>query len=430
MFDLSRTCFVRTFSLAALILLCLAPAAQSQPVDASAIRIVGCDEPVQSHKRGLCANHLYPQDFRAIAPGVSWWYNWFYRPEEVPPPGVSFEYIPMAWGNRPGDLSGLEQYLAAGHKPRAVFAINEPNLKGQAFIDPRETADLYGKIKSIADKYAIPVVGPHMALGSATPDSITALDPLSNQQTTYTFMVPFLKAFLYYAGKTDVPAVAFHTYGNSGELHWAVGAMHKEFNRPLWITEFAQWKNSNDQEARKYLIEATDFLERSPDVAGYSWFKERVDGNRAISLFTDKPGELTAMGKAYVAMPVHDRDLYYRIPGRLEAGKYVAVENAEVRPLPADKGLLDMVSTKPDAWIDYNIQVDAGGDYQVIVQAGAKPGKIRIMRGNDLLASADSTAANSQPPALAVKLSAGPQTIRVRLDSADQSIHSITFTKD
>lgn len=405
-------------------------AAAAHAGDDAAIRIVGCADPVQSHKRGICANHLDAPDFAALAPGVSWWYNWFYRPEQAAPSGVAIEFLPMAWGDRPGDLSGLEAYLAAGHKPRAVLAINEPNLRGQAFIPPRQTAELYAKIKDIADKYGIPVVGPHMSLGSAKPDSITALDPLTNQQTTYGFMVPFLKAFLYYAGKTDVPCIAFHTYGNIGELHWAVGMLHKEFNRPIWVTEFAQWKSADESDERKYLIRATDFLERSPEVVGYSWFKERVDKNKTISLFTDKPGELTTLGQAYVAMPVHDHDVYYRVPGQLAAGRYAALQDAEVQPLPREEGLLDMVSTKAGAWLDYNIQVDAAGSYQVVLTAGGKPGKIDLMQNGDLLASVDSGGDSSAALKIFARLSAGAQTIRLRVAAADQTIHSITFTKD
>ena len=123
--------------------------------------------------------------------------------------------------------------------PRAVLAINEPNLKGQAFSSPEKTAALYGKIKTIADKHQLPVVGPHMALGSGADSSIQAFDPIDKKDVVYTFMVPFLKAFRHFAGQTEVSATACHTYGNIDELRWAVGLLHKEFNRPVWVTEFA-----------------------------------------------------------------------------------------------------------------------------------------------------------------------------------------------
>src|ERR1700677_865370 len=102
------------------------------------------------------------------------------------------KFIPMAWGR--GGAAGA---AAGGNGARAVLAINEPNLKGQAFMTPEATAKLYKQIKAAAGN--TPVVGPNMALGSATGDSITAVDPFSKQKMTYTSMEAFLKAFYFYA---------------------------------------------------------------------------------------------------------------------------------------------------------------------------------------------------------------------------------------
>lgn len=151
----------------------------------------------------------------------------------------------MVWGNDAQRLEGLQKYLAAGHKPRAILALNEPNLKGQAFITPEESALAYKKIKAVADHYSIPVVGPHMALGSATGSSIKTFDPLEKKDVTYTFMVPYLKAFFSFAGDTEVTATAFHSYGAVAEMRWATELMTKEFKRPIWGTEYAQWKAVN-----------------------------------------------------------------------------------------------------------------------------------------------------------------------------------------
>lgn len=336
----------------------------------------------------------------------------------------------MVWGDRPNDLNGLERYLAAGHRPRVVLAINEPNLRGQAFIPPEEAAQLYAKIKAIADRYHIPVAGPQMALGSAIADSIRAQDPLDNKEVTYTFMVPYLKAFCFYAGQTDIPSMAFHTYGSIGELHWAVEMMHKEFNRPIWVTEYAQWHTPNAAAARTYLIQATDYLERSPYVAGYSWFKERVENNNSISLLAGAPGELTPMGHAYIAVPAHDADVYYRVPGHLDAGKYVRMEGAEIMPTTDSDGLFDMKSQTPDAWLDYNIQVDTPGTYRLALRIDGNPGRIEILQRNQLLTSAKLMQGSWQTVETSANLLAGPQTIRVRLESTAQSIHAILFAKD
>ena len=208
--------------------------------DDARIRVVPCDQPVKSTKRGVCVNQMDAKDFMALSPSVSWFYTWHFAPTMEIPKAANMEFLPMVWGARPDSLTGLETYLA-DHKPRRVLALNEPNLKGQAFISPQETAQWYKKIKAIADKHDIPVVGPHMALGSSEGDSIKALDPIEKKELTYTYMVPFVKAFLSYMGDTPVDAVGAHSYGNFGELNWMTGMLQDEFKRPAWITEFAWW---------------------------------------------------------------------------------------------------------------------------------------------------------------------------------------------
>src|ERR1700690_4577112 len=64
-------------------------------------QIVNCDAPVQSRKRGLGVNSLSDLDFRALAPGVSWYYNWGATPL-AKPADVAMDFLPMAWN---GDSS-------------------------------------------------------------------------------------------------------------------------------------------------------------------------------------------------------------------------------------------------------------------------------------------------------------------------------------
>jgi hypothetical protein len=391
------------------------------------IRVVACDQKVQSYKRGVCSNHLQQDDFRALAPGVSWYYNWHYETEDTPPSDVAMEFIPMAWGDRPDALDGLDRYLqVATKKPRAVLAINEPNLKGQSFITPEQTATLYKKIKDIADKYQLTVVGPNMSLGSPTDSSITALDPLENKQVTYTFMIPFLKAFDFFLGDLKPPALGLHTYGSIGEMKWAVESMHKEFNCPIWVTEYAEWHASDDNAERDYLIQATDFLERTPYVQGYAWFKERAD-NTKISLLEQEPGKLTPLGEAYVSLPVHDTNLYYRIPGKLAAGKYVALDQADI--LSNSHTDLLVTSNAAGASADYNIQVDAAGGYKLSLRV-LGTGKIDVMEKDQVIAS--TTAGDSsdvQTLDIPAQLPAGPQTLRLRFGGSGMIMSSIEFTK-
>ena len=91
------------------------------------IQIVNCDAPVQSRKRGIAVNTMSAADFEAVAPGVSWYYNWGTTPLTLPG-DVTMDFIPMAWNGASGFQTHLSSYLAAGNRPWRVFALNEPNL--------------------------------------------------------------------------------------------------------------------------------------------------------------------------------------------------------------------------------------------------------------------------------------------------------------
>ena len=377
-----------------------------------AIRIVPCDQPVKSTKRGVCLNEGSAADFMALSPSVSWWYSWFYKDTQNPPAAANMEFLPMAWGKRQEDLDGLKEYLKT-HTPSHVLTLNEPNLKGQAFITPKESAEFYKQVKAVTDAHNIPLVGPHMSLGSAEGDSITAYDPIEKKDVTYTFMVPYLKAFMNYVGDTEVPAVAAHTYGNGGELNWMTGMMHDEFKRDVWITEFAQWNAGSADEEIDYMIQSVDLFERTPYVKGYAWFKERVNDNNKLSLL-GKSGELTPLGKAYVQMPTHDPNVFYALPGRLQAQSYLTATKAEVTRTKDGDGFLEMQVSGTDNALDYNVFTEKAGSFPLGIRFKAAQGtKIDISANGKVLASVEAREDSWQTAQTTVELPKGQQTLRV-----------------
>jgi len=374
--------------------------------------IVPCDQPVKSKKRGVCLNEASAQDFMAFSPSVTWYYTWHYKDTNHAPAEAKIAFIPMAWGNREEDLRGLDDYLR-GHPSPYVLAINEPNLKGQAFIDPKTTAELYQKIKAIADRYQTTVVGPNMSLGSGTGDSITAMDPIENKQVTYTFQNPFLKAFLYYLGKTEAPALGTHAYGNFGELTWLVGMMPKEFQRPVWVTEFADWHAANAEAEIDYMIQAVDLMERLPTVQGYAWFKERVAANPKISLL-GKSGALTPLGQAYVSMPVHDPAVFYKLPGKLQLESYTAMDKAEIARTKDTDGFLEMKVADPAAWLEYQVYSDRAQTYAANLRVSTvEAGVIELKSGEQVLAKFTAATRGWQNISVPVALPAGKTTFRL-----------------
>ena len=85
------------------------------------IQVVNCDAPVQSRKRGTGVNSLSDADFRALAPGVSWYYNWSTTPL-AKPADVAMDFLPMAWNGASGSQTALTSYLAAGNRPWRVLS--------------------------------------------------------------------------------------------------------------------------------------------------------------------------------------------------------------------------------------------------------------------------------------------------------------------
>lgn len=246
-----------------------------------------------SSKRGICAKDLSPEDWQALSPGVSWWYNWHFEQDGAVPEGGP-AFVPMLWGNHPDSWKGLERSLKARPHPRALLVLNEPNLKTQANLTPEATAKAWRQAKQLAARYKIPVVGPQMAIGCAKDDCVSP---------KYTWMVPFIDDFLKHLPKKAKPVLAIHPYGNIGELKWAVAEARKRSGGPVWVTEFNEWKAKDEDAAIAYIKEAVAFMEASPDVAGYAWFMARMTKDAKNSLLGPLPGQLTRLGETYVALP-------------------------------------------------------------------------------------------------------------------------------
>jgi Glycosyl hydrolase catalytic core/F5/8 type C domain/Carbohydrate binding module (family 6) len=394
------------------------------------IQIVNCDAVVQSRKRGIAINsNMSAADFQALAPGVSWFYDWGINNWTVPS-GVAMSYIPMVWSDYSGYQGAISSYLAAGNRPWRVFAINEPNLEGQAFMTPSNTAVAFKQVKAICDPYNIPVICPHMAEGTAAGQSITAYDPIQGSNVTYTSAEPFLKAFFSYCSSNTsaYPAgISDHSYGGYGDLTYWTGLMHSDFpTQTVWVTEFDANGATSDAQVLATLIPAVDYCERTPWIEGYSWFMSRISGDAHNSLLGNS-GVLTAAGQAYVQMPVHETNLFYRIPGQLQADRYVTMNQMNIAPTTDTNGLADMISAAAGGSLNYNIQVDVAGSYPLNFRVGNATGQISVYENGTLLGTANVSQLNWSTVSTTVTLPAGTQTLEVVLSANGQHFNWMQF---
>ena len=125
-------------------------------------------------------------------------------------------------------------------------------------------------------------------------------------------------------------------------------------------------------------------------------------------------------------MPVHDADLYYRIPGQLPAQDYT--EFADMDIMVTKRPDLLITSTAAGATVGYNIQVDQAGRYQLGLRVLAT-GAIDVMENDHVLATATGKGDQVEMLTVPVDLPAGPQTLQLRLSAPGQVISSLKFSR-
>jgi hypothetical protein len=221
--------------------------------------------------------------------------------------------------------------------------------------------------------------------------------------------------------------MATHSYGGYGEITWILNTMHTDFpTQKVWLTEFCPWGATSDATVLASLIPAVDFCERTSWVEGYAWFMSRITGDAYNSLLGGS-GVLTAAGQAYIQMPVHDTNVFYRIPGRLQAERYVALNQMDIAPTTDVDGLADMKSTAAGGSVDYNLQVDSAGNYPLNFRVAGATGQISVYKGGTLLGLANVVQTGWSTVSTTVSLAAGTQTLHVVLGSNAQRLNWMEF---
>jgi hypothetical protein len=268
-----------------------------------------------------------------------------------------------------------------------------------------------------------------MAIGTPTNQSITAYDPIDNSNVTYTYQEPYLDAFQYYCGTNQPAGMSTHSYGGYGEITWITGTMHTDFpTQTVWLTEFNPSSiGTSAATVLANLIPSVDYCERTPWIEGYSWFMSRIAGDTNDSILTTSSGVLTPAGQAYVQMPVHQANLYYRIPGRLQAERYITVTNMNIVPTTDTNGLADMTSAAAGSSLDFQLQVDEPGSYPLRFRMTGPVGQISVYENGVLLGAVTPSTTSWSSPSLTVSLPAGLQTLHVVFAANSQEINWIDF---
>lgn len=251
-------------------------------------------EGIATHpKRGIASARYEsadPAKLRAL--GATWAYNWSATP---PPPVRRLQWVPMVWGAGSvtrGTIATLTRARRTG-RARYLLGFNEPDNGGQANMSPAQAAALWPELERTGLKLGSP------ATAVPTDGWLARFMAIAHRRH---LRINFI-ALHYYQDFTDPNAVS--------RLRGQLISLHRQFGRPIWITELgaldiSRWGEPMQHaptrsSAVSYMRRVFAMLDRLQFVRRYAWFTDSCwsdPGCRESSLF-DARGRITAIGRAF-----------------------------------------------------------------------------------------------------------------------------------
>jgi hypothetical protein len=258
----------------------------------------------KSAKRGIAYELTSAADMQALAPGVSWYYNWGTAPKinltvAAIKSTYQMDYFPMIW-NANNDPSAMTAYLLANPGIKYLLLLNEPNLVDQANLSPADAAAQWPRFEAIARATGVKLVGPAITWGT-----------MANYSDPVVWMDAFIEAYQDTNGgrSPQIDYLAFHwyDYNLAGQLDRLV-----RYGKPFWVTEMANWHSLSDgaqiDTLAKQKVQMTAMVklcEERADVFRYAWFIGRMgsQGDPHFTSLLGADGVLTELGQLYVSLP-------------------------------------------------------------------------------------------------------------------------------
>lgn len=255
----------------------------------------------KSAKRGIAYDLASEADMSALAPGVSWFYNWASKPSSGLPAGAGarhvLDHVPMLW-NGSFDGAAIESYLLDNPSIKYLLLLNEPNLTDQANLNPSDAATLWPRYEAVASRTGVKLVGPAITWGTMPGFA----DPVAWLDAFYT-------AYRQANGNRDpqIDHLAFHwyDYGLAGQLDRL-----KKYGKSFWVTEMANWHNGDgsaqidtEDKQKAQMTDMVSVCESRADVFRYAWFTGRWNNDVHHTSLLAADGVLTGLGQHYLSQP-------------------------------------------------------------------------------------------------------------------------------
>ena len=238
-------------------------------------------------KKGVCGGIHGAAGLAALKPG--WFYSWGITNNIKPPAGV--EWVPQIFPHSKDDIGKCcERVKAGGYK--ILMGFNEPDHPGQANMSVEKAVENWPKLMATGLRLISPGV-------TWAPNG---------------WMKKFMREAE--ARKFRIDAVSIHWYGmpNADAFLSYVNQAHKDYGRPVWVTEFGindkrataeKPSKVTAQDVIRFLRVVLPAMEKLPWLERYCLYGPHHANsakNGTSCLFGDD-GKLTDVGEYFASVP-------------------------------------------------------------------------------------------------------------------------------
>lgn len=338
----------------------------------------------QSPKRGIAYGNNSTADLLALKPGVSWWYNWGSSPENDTNDNyesIGVEYVPMAWGKvNDANVQDFIDKIKPGAK--YLLAFNEPNFNDGARLTPQEAVNAWPTIEKIAAAKNLEIVSASPAYNG--PDNYGG----------YTDPTLWHDQFFLLCPNCKVDYIAFHTYDSSAGSVIGVTGLLKKYNRPIWVTEFANRVIQTAAAKTTFMKDIVTNFENDPDIYRYSWFTGRVPANWADmqegQLLSPTSGVLKPIGTEYVNATYTSKRM--NVPGRITANKHYRRKGTSLQNTTDSGTVQNVCYIDKGDWNEFLLNVADAGTYNLTFRVASLDAPIKFdISVNGVIVKTDET---------------------------------------
>lgn len=317
----------------------------------------------QSPKRGIAYGKHSKDDMLALKPGVSWWYNWANEPEanlNADYETLGVEFVPMMWGKvSDAQVQAFIDKIKPGAK--YLLAFNEPNFNDGARLTPQEAVNAWVNVEKVANAKNLEIVSASPAYNG--PDNYGGFSDPTKWHDQFFQLCPTCK----------VDYIAFHTYDNTAGSVVGVTGLLKKYNRPIWVTEFANRVIQTADQKIAFMKDILTSFENDPDIYRYSWFTGRVPANwldmQEGQLLSPTSGVLKPIGTEYIKVPYTTKKM--NVPGRITANKHYRRKGTGLQATNDSGTGQNVCFSNPGDWNEFMLNVPAAGVYKMTFRFAA-----------------------------------------------------------